>query len=413
MFIAALLLASSLALDWNEGVSYYEKGDVTNALRVLQPLTSSSEFGARASEIVAKLEYERGEIEAAAYAAQRALSARPNDERLKRNLARAMVGLEEDRRRKRVDTILKEYSGKSPENILKESMNESRALVSELSEVSVLSPSARVGHARTLSKRASKLQDSWIPVREAIAHSVTNEQEAVAIMSRLDVVEKSAGNAVDHLEDLEEREAFSDISANEAEFTAFYKLVAMPPATLAEDIVCQSNAWNDVETIGGRAWSREALDYTKAFRAKFPYWAKQYEAQAASNTNAPPFTAESQARISALATELEKLQLSIVDKEATVGMERAMEILQEIDELMPKDKGQGEGSEGEKDQSQGGDKGQDQGGDDERKREESAAVEQEADDQALQKVEERTNEYEDKKRAYERRMPLPQNERDW
>lgn len=90
-----------------------------------------------------------------------------------------------------------------------------------------------------------------------------------------------------------------------------------------------------------------------------------------------------------------------------------MEILQEIDELMPKDKGQGEGSEGEKDQSQGGDKGQDQGGDDERKREESAAVEQEADDQALQKVEERTNEYEDKKRAYERRMPLPQNERDW
>ena len=48
---------------WNEGVEYYRAGDVTNALRVLRPLLLSRTHGARAAEVVAKLEFEKGDLE--------------------------------------------------------------------------------------------------------------------------------------------------------------------------------------------------------------------------------------------------------------------------------------------------------------------------------------------------------------
>ena len=41
---------------WNEGVEYFRNNDVTNALRVLRPLMLSKTHGARAAEVVAKLE---------------------------------------------------------------------------------------------------------------------------------------------------------------------------------------------------------------------------------------------------------------------------------------------------------------------------------------------------------------------
>ncbi|MBQ8126013.1 MAG: hypothetical protein IJ173_09060, partial [Kiritimatiellae bacterium] len=44
---------------WNEGVDSYRAGDVTNALRVLRPLLLSRTHGARAAELVAKINYDR------------------------------------------------------------------------------------------------------------------------------------------------------------------------------------------------------------------------------------------------------------------------------------------------------------------------------------------------------------------
>ena len=64
---------------WNEGVEYFRNNDVTNALRVLRPLMLSKTHGARAAEVVAKLEYDRGNLEEAAGAAQIALRAAPED----------------------------------------------------------------------------------------------------------------------------------------------------------------------------------------------------------------------------------------------------------------------------------------------------------------------------------------------
>ena len=64
--------AQSDAEAWNEGVGYYRAGDVTNALRVLRPMMLTRDYGARAAEVVAKLEHERGNLEEAAAAASTA-----------------------------------------------------------------------------------------------------------------------------------------------------------------------------------------------------------------------------------------------------------------------------------------------------------------------------------------------------
>ena len=70
---------------WNEGVEYYRAGDVTNALRVLRPLMLTRRYAARSAEVVAKLEFERGNLEEAASAAQIALRANPSDAKASRN----------------------------------------------------------------------------------------------------------------------------------------------------------------------------------------------------------------------------------------------------------------------------------------------------------------------------------------
>jgi hypothetical protein len=235
--------------------------------------------------------------------------------------------------------------------------------------------------------------------------------------------------------------AYSTVSDVEHDFTRFLKLTAMPPAAIGEDLACQSNAWLDVEAFNGRSWQQDALDFTRAFRAKFPAWAQAYEQQAQADTNKPPFTAEDQAKISAYATELEKLQIECCEKSLPPKQEQALELIRKIQELLPKDKngggqGQGQGQpppqpQNDKDkqdqdkqngqnqqqqQKQQQDEGQNK---EEDKKDESAGEEQQKDEKdqeleaILKKAQERNDEHEAEKKARMRKAPLPPNERDW
>jgi Ca-activated chloride channel family protein len=212
----------------------------------------------------------------------------------------------------------------------------------------------------------------------------------------------------------------------------------MPPAAMDEDLVAQSNAWLDVEAFNGRSWQQDALDYTRAFRGKFPAWARAYEQQAQSDTNRPPFTAEDQAKISALATELEKLQLECVEKSLPPGQEKSLEIINQIRELLPKDpnggqsqqqnqnqdqqQNQSQQNQDQNQQNQNQDQQQDQQDqqqdednqqqDDSEGGEEENPEEQEV-DAVLKKAQERSDEHEAEKKARMRKAPLPPNERDW
>jgi len=422
---------------WNEGVSFYRDGDVTNALKTLRPLLLSKTHGARAAEVIAKLEYEKGNLEEAANAAQIALRAAPEDAKANRNFTRATDRLPAIREEEHLKSVLKAAEGKDPGSLLLAATKDCRALMSESGTYRTNRAEKAVALADALSKRAERLSDSWIPVRELIAQSVTNEEQAATISAQIDAARKKTKDAAKRLSDLD-AEAYPLLSDVEHDFTRFVKLTVMPPAAMDEDLVAQSNAWMDVEQFNGRSWQQDALDYTRAFRAKFPAWARAYEQQAQSDTNKPPFTAEDQAKISALATELEKLQMECVEKSLPPSQEEAVRIINEIRELLPKDNNSGGQSQQNQDQQQKNDQNQQQNqqnqdqqqqqqdqqqsedenkDDDKDKEEPDEGDQQDTEDQeveaVLKKAQERSDEHEAEKKARMRKAPLPPNERDW
>jgi len=468
-FAAAIAAAAAHCADeaavtdseiWNEGVGYYEAGDVTNALRVLRNLLPSKAHGlqkegralskthgARAAEVVAKLEYDRGNLEEAADAAQMALRANPEDpQRANRNFTRAVDGLPQLRETKRVDAILKASQGKDPGAMMLAATYEARALLEAAGTYRTNAPARAVALADSLSGRAGKLADAWIPLREAIAQSVTNEEQAATILTQIAQAEGATKKAAEEIGDMSE-DGYATMSAVEHDFTRFLKLSALPPQAIAEDEVAQSNAWQDVAAVNGRSWQQDALDYTRAFRAKFPAWARAYEQQAQADTNKPPFTAEAQAKVSGLATELEKVQIECCEKSLPPSQERALAIIREIRELLPKDGG-GQGQQNQQqnqqnqqqNQDQQNKQNQDQQQDQQKDKQDQEQSDQrqdqdpEKDDQqkdsdedqekpdsredqeieaTLMKAQERNDEHEAKKKALMRKAPLPPNEKDW
>ncbi len=419
---------------WNEGVEFYQNGDVTNALRVLRPLLLSKSHGARAAEVVAKLEYERGNLEESASAAQIALRAAPEDAKANRNFTRATDKLPAEREKAHLESVLKAAEGKDPGSLLLSATKDCRDLMVEAGGYRTNRAERAVALADSLSKRAEKLADAWIPVSQLIAQSVTNEEQAATIMSQIETARNKTKSAAQKIGDFDP-EGYSLVSDVEHDYTRFMKLTVMPPSAMDEDLVSQSNAWLDVEAFNGRSWQQDALDYTQVFRQKFPAWARAYEQQAQSDTNKPPFTAEDQAKISALATELEKLQLECIEKQLPSNQEESLKLINQIRELLPKDNSSSQQSaasdqqnKDQQNQNQQQNKDQqnnsqqpadsDQQEEDNRDEDEQEAEEEENEEEqeveaVLKKAQERSDEHEAEKKARMRKAPLPPNERDW
>ena len=449
LILAAVLCAAEIPQTdgeaWNDGVDFYRAGDVTNALRVLRPLMLSKTHGARAAEVVAKLEYDRGDMEEAANAAQIALRSAPEDARANRNFTRAADGLPRLREAKRVEAVLKAAQGKDPGAMMQAATYDARSLMEQAGTYLTNDPVRAVALADSLSLRAEKLADTWLPVREAIAQSVTNEEQAATILVQIEQAEAKTKKAAEELADMGD-DAYAAASDAEHDFTRFLKLTVLPPQAIGEDEVAQSNAWQDVAAVNGRSWQQDALDFTRAFRAKFPAWARAYEQQAQADTNKPPFTAETQAKVSALATELEKLQIECCEKSLPPNQEKSLELIREIRNLLPKDGGGGgqqnqqqnqqqdqqsqnqqqdqqqdqqQQDQQQKDQEGESDQRQDQDPDQKQDEKESQAEDQpeSKEDQEieamLKKAQERNDEHEAEKKARMRKAPLPPNERDW
>ena len=408
---------------WNEGVDYYRSGDVTNALRVLRPLMLTRSHGARAAEVVAKLELERGNNEEAANAAQIALRANPNDAKANRNYTRAVDGLAELRETRLINDVLAQHQGADPGVLMMGATKESRKLMEAIAGYRTNDAVKAVALADELSGRALELSNLWLPVKVAICQAVTNEEQAATIVAQVDQARERTRLAARQTADMEP-DAYSTMADVEHDCTRFLKMTILPPAAIGEGMESQSNAWTNAERLNGRDWQQEALDYTRAFRAKFPAWARAYEQQAQNDTNSAPFTAEDQAKISAMATELEKLQMEGLESGDKSIQKRALEIIGEISDLMPKSKSnqpntapdgtpqqnnQGDGQQNSE-QEQQSEAAENEDG-------EAQSAEQPEDDKEieaiLRKAQERSDEHEADKKARMRKSPLPPNERDW
>ena len=408
---------------WNEGVDYYRSGDVTNALRVLRPLTTTRSHGARAAEVVAKLELELGNNENAASAAQIALRANPKDARANRNFTRAVNGLAEMREARLVDELLKKYNGVDAGALMLGATKESRNLLEASAGYRTNDAVRAVELSDSLSARARELSDMWLVAKTAICQSVTNEEQAATIVAQVDQAREKTRLASRQLGDMEP-EAYSTMGDVEHDCTRFLKWLIWPPEAMDEDLAAQSNAWTNAERLNGRDWQQDALDYTRAFRAKFPAWARAYEQQTQNDTNSVPFTAEDQANISAMATELEKLQMESLESGDKECQRKALEKIGEICALMPKRKsdGKGDSPDGEpkedsrNEEPQNGEQEQQGQDGDDGEGEEQPDGETEDDKEVesiLRKAQERSDEHEAEKKARMRKAQLPPNERDW
>ena len=440
---------------WNEGVELYRSGDTNGSFEVMNDLYTGLDpvYRAKAAEVVAKIRYEASRdpenkdalaaLEDAALAAQVALRAKPGDARAERNFTRATDGLLGMRDAKRVNDILAKSQGAAPDALLRQSLGEARALMEESFGYLTNRAEVVVAKADSLAARTEKLDETWILAREAIAQSVTNEEQAATIQARIDAARARTSAAARQFGDLDDA-GYSSIADAEKDFNDFFKMMAMPRSAMEEDLIVQSNAWRDVEKLNDRDWQHEALDYTRRFRQVFPAWARQYEQQAQADTNKPPFTAEAQAKISDLSTQLEKMQLACCEDIDPPMQESALDVIREILELLPKEGGGQQGNQGQpkkndqqspkQDQKQKDDN-QDQGQQpdeqqppdqpdqeddqkDDKKDDGGDGEEDESKDDKeveaiLRKAQERNDEHEAEKRARMRKAPLRPDERDW
>jgi hypothetical protein len=271
------------------------------------------------------------------------------------------------------------------------------------------------------------------------APSSTNEPPFTAALA------EEAGRLAEGVEKLQAELVQSPQSTNSAAVMPALRRLAGRCAMLASDplaevnagILCQTNAYTDVESVDGCDWQRDALDHTRVLRAKFPAWAQRKEQEIQQkiqngNTNAVPFTKEKQAEVASLAAQAEKIQSAMCKTPLPPEQLKALELLQRIRELLPKDDGQGGGNQNQqqqqqqnkdddknkddKDQQQDQDK-KDQQQEEEKKQDEQKPKEDPKDmkdvEELLRKAKERSDEHENEKKARMRKTPLSPNDRDW
>ena len=445
---------------WNQGVEYWRAGDMTNALATLRPLMLSKTHGARASEVVGAIQQMRmreaaaqdpaaasAAAEDAASAMQIALRAAPDDPRAQRNFTRATDRVAELREEAHVKSVLAASQGQGPDQQLGAAVKQARAMMESASGVLTNDAPRALALSEAMSREAERLADVWIPLKEgmvqAMAQNATNQQQLAYAVNEIEAAREATKKAATSLADLDPA-AQTQLAQAEGALTKFWKFVVMPPAAIDESIIAQTNAFIDAAKINGRAWQPEALDFIKAFRARFPEWAQQYEQQAQADTNKPPFTKEAQAEINALAGEVEKIQISNLKSEDPPSMLDALKKMERIRELLPKDKNGGNGQNNQqqnqdqqqtrnqqnKDQNQDKDKNKDQDDkkdqqqdqqqqeqkQDEQKQQDEEKKEQPKDEEVealLQKAQDRNDQHENEKKARMKKVPLSPNERDW
>ncbi len=423
---------------YNAAYAYYLAKDLDKASQTLRTLLTSKKNGARAGELLGKLLLEKAKdkgaedpaakaeaLEEAATGFQRSLRDTPKDERRNRNLTRSVSPLPEARETAHIAKVLKEQGQTPTDQLMGTMLAEQRAILEESYSVLTNEAPTLISKSEALAKRQEKQADLWIPLKQHMLQAVTNQQQQALFAQQIELARDSMKGATAALQDLMP-EAANDTAQAEPLVYNFWKAVAAPDNTIPEDILCQSNAIQklNLRYLENKDTQKEALELTQRFRAGFPEWAKQYQQQAQADTNMPPFTAEDQAKIEALAAQTEKLQTEITGKKPLESERRdlqqqAFKNLNEIRDLLPKQKNKGQQQQQNQQQQQQNQE-QKQEQQQEQKQEEQKQEEEQKKPETPQDVQEmlrkaldREKEHENDKKEKMRKIPMSPSERDW
>lgn len=431
---------------YNAAYAWWQGGEITNAISVLRPLLTSRKLGTQAAELLGKLQLEESTqsaevepvarytaLDSAALAFQQAWRALPEDERAQRNFERAVAPLAAARSEAHIAKVLEKHGQTPPDQLMQTLLQEQRALQQASAHLMTNQAPQLIVQAEALAERQEQQADLWIPLKQQLLTAVTNQQQQAEMVQMLELSRDRMRGASLALQDLLPQ-APQEVAQNEPIVYNFWKMLASAPATLDEDIMCQSNAIQklDLPWLEQRDSQSEALELTQLFRAKFPSFAEALLQQAQSDTNAPAFTPEDQAKIEELAAHAEQVQREVLAPECTgdsrLSLQRqALDDLLEIRDLLPKQSGD-QGQQGaqpppeqeQEDQEQQQEQEEPEAAEDEEQQppEEPEATPEPEElpqdvEELLRRALEREKEHEEQKKERMRNLPILPGERDW
>ena len=415
---------------YNEALALWKSGDITNALDRVQMAVEDRDFTARAATLEGSLQMslatqatdvaQRLEHRTAAIAAfSRALRAETTDE-AKRNLSRALEGYEALKAEARKAVALEKYKGRPLQQILPELLTSQRALMKAVPEVySLRDPAVLLAQAEQLVTDVNEQYDLWYPVLEQLPQAVTNEAACLELMTAAQKAQALLDGAAKRYEALDQ--SVAPLLEGEPITYDFWKLVADPPALIAEAMAVQTNALTSLQPYQPtREDQPEVLNLLQQFRVIFPQWAEEYLRQQATTTNEVNFTEETRDQIARTADATVPLLAPPVEK---AKKQQVMQNLQRIHDLLPKKQNQDQNQQQNQQQQQEQDKKQEQ---EEQNQEQQQSEQKENKNQQPQETEsakddleamlqkavdrEREHEEEKRKRAIQQIAP---SARDW
>ncbi len=415
---------------YNEALAQWQLQHGEAALDVLKLAYQDPDYALRSSELEGvialalseketdlqkRLEYK----ERAIAAFNRALRA-ASDERTKRNLYRALDGVEQLRFDVRKSLALKVHEKKQLGQLIPELLTHQRGLMKGAPEVfTSTNPDVMIAQAEQLAKDVRTQADRWFPVMEQLPQAVEDEKLRTELMTRAQTAQAALDAAAERYEALEQ--AFAPLCEGEAFVYDVWKLVADPPALNNEAIAVQENfVKGQTPYMPTREDGAEVFALLQQFRLIFPQWAEEQLKQNQTQADGEPaFTVEDKDII--LKTAADTIPLFTGEQTAEVK-QKVLDNLKLIRDHLPKQgnnnrsQQQQDPNQQQQNQQSQSQEGEDQAQEPQEQPPESAPSEEEsrqADQQAtLQKASDREKEHEEEKRARARQTLAPTT-RDW
>ena len=451
---------------FNAAVAYYRAGNYERAASILQGLVQSSQTAdTRAAEgLGAALYRQAGNLDdavdaetlarreatlrQAAAAFQEALRQADESDDTGHNLALLLAALPPAEEKALIARLMQDHGETAPMELLTRMLGEQRRLLDAIPQAFTNDSPGQVAQLERLAAQQKTNANLWIPLKSKLMSVMghANQEQLAALGSAMESTRDAMLDSASSLRDLDAA-AYGLAATAEGNMYGMWKQFANYQEILSEDIRRQSNAV--VETgqsiaallpPGERALTDQAevQQLTRMFLIRMPDPLPEEAAMLddGMGPDAPPYpegqkpsqqglTAETHSNILDLAGQAMTAQDAALDllqkgeQPAALGEQRkSLELLEEIKELLPRDpqqKPQPEKPPPQQQEPQPQPQEPPPEQQEQQQQEESPEEPPPEEDVAklLERAREREQEYQDRQREQNRRMPLPPRERDW
>ncbi|NLE67732.1 MAG: VWA domain-containing protein, partial [Lentisphaerae bacterium] len=326
-------------------------------------------------------------LEKAGRAFQQSLRRKPDFAAAKRNLAVVADAAPGARERLRTARLMARYGNMPPARIAGELLRNQRSVLEQLETALTNAGPSRIGQFESIAALQKENAEIIHPLRAGLLNAVQSQAsqpgatQAVAnIQLHLDALGNVMLDASSALRDLDESAAGPAADAQKGAFL-LWRMIADYAELIREDILLQSNALaqtrafltNAPPAAGAAALGTDLAEaraltglFSERFALAFPSNAVAGAAgapgaaqESPGATNEPPMTPEKREKILALARDAENEQVAAVNAMSSTNLpaaipheSKALDLLLEIEKLLPRDQNQ--------DQQQNQDQKQDQ-----------------------------------------------------